>query len=180
MGVDRSAVIIGAGIMGASIAHQLARRGYDVTVIDKGAAAGAGSTSAPSAVIRFSYSTWDGVALAWESNVHWQHWREHLGMTHEAGLAKVHRVGMLGLDTPDRDRGPVLRPRDNAGIPYELWDAAAIRTHFPALDPAAYFPPKSPSDPDFWADATAAIGGYFSPDSGFVDDPQLAAHNLMA
>ena len=39
------AVVIGAGVIGASIALELARGGRSVIVVDKGPAPGAGSTS---------------------------------------------------------------------------------------------------------------------------------------
>ncbi len=61
------AVVIGAGVIGSSIALQLKRLGHDVTVVERNSAAGMGSTSASSAVVRFNYSTFDAVALSWES-----------------------------------------------------------------------------------------------------------------
>jgi glycine/D-amino acid oxidase-like deaminating enzyme len=39
-------VVIGAGVVGSSIALELARSGRDVLVLDKGGGAGLGSTSA--------------------------------------------------------------------------------------------------------------------------------------
>ncbi|MDA3009783.1 MAG: FAD-dependent oxidoreductase, partial [Actinomycetota bacterium] len=51
------AVIIGAGVIGTAVTHELSRRGWRTLTVDKGPAAGFGSTSASSAVIRFSYST---------------------------------------------------------------------------------------------------------------------------
>lgn len=59
--------IIGAGIVGSSTALELSRRGLDVLVVDKAGGAGMGSTSASSAIIRFNYSTFAGVAVSWES-----------------------------------------------------------------------------------------------------------------
>jgi sarcosine oxidase subunit beta len=59
------AVVIGAGVMGCSVAHALAADGWRVCVVERGPAAGCGSTSASSAVIRYNYSTWTGVAAAW-------------------------------------------------------------------------------------------------------------------
>ena len=61
-------VVIGGGVMGASIALELSKNGRKVVVLDKGGAPGAGSTSASSAIIRFTYSNFnsskaDGVAL---------------------------------------------------------------------------------------------------------------------
>ena len=61
------AVVIGAGVMGCSIAFELAKSGRTVRVIDAGPAPGAGSTSSSSAIIRFHYSTRDGVTASWES-----------------------------------------------------------------------------------------------------------------
>jgi len=70
------AVVIGAGVIGSSIALQLKRLGHDVTVIDRNSAAGMGSTSASSAVVRFNYSTFDAVALSWESYFLWKEFKE--------------------------------------------------------------------------------------------------------
>ncbi|MEI8241056.1 MAG: FAD-dependent oxidoreductase, partial [Actinomycetota bacterium] len=55
------AVVIGAGVIGSSVALELARGGRKVIVVDKGPSAGAGSTSSSSAIIRFCYSTPDAV-----------------------------------------------------------------------------------------------------------------------
>jgi sarcosine oxidase subunit beta len=51
------AVVIGAGVIGAAVALELARGGRSVVVLDKGPGVGAGSTSASSAIIRFSSRT---------------------------------------------------------------------------------------------------------------------------
>ena len=48
-------VIIGAGVVGASIALELQRSGRKVLDVDKGESVGGGSTSASSALIRFNY-----------------------------------------------------------------------------------------------------------------------------
>ncbi|MFM8205321.1 MAG: FAD-dependent oxidoreductase, partial [Actinomycetales bacterium] len=48
-------VVIGAGVIGSSIALQLSRNGNEVIVIERNSAAGMGSTSASSAVVRFNY-----------------------------------------------------------------------------------------------------------------------------
>lgn len=56
-------------------------------------AAGHGSTSASSAVVRFNFSTLQGVALAWEARHCWEHWAEHLGTTRDAAVAHYQRAG---------------------------------------------------------------------------------------
>ena len=58
-------VIAGAGIIGLSIAWQLARRSrLRIAVFEKGAAVGEGSTGASSAICRVRYSTDEMLQLA--------------------------------------------------------------------------------------------------------------------
>jgi sarcosine oxidase subunit beta len=172
-------VVVGAGVIGCGVALELARAGRRVLVLDKGAGAGAGSTSASSAIVRFSYSTWEGVALSWESKHGWEKWRDHLGVDDPSGIARFHRVGGLQLDVPGSGRERVLALFDRVGVPYEVWDAQTLAQRIPALDTGRYHPPKPVDDEAFWADADGRVGGCWTPDAGFVDDPQLAAHNLM-
>ena len=72
-------VVVGAGVMGASIALELQRSGRTVVVVDKGDAVGSGSTSSSSAVVRFNFSTLAAVTAAWESAHRWGAWADHLG-----------------------------------------------------------------------------------------------------
>jgi sarcosine oxidase subunit beta len=174
-------VIIGAGVMGCSIALQMARAGQRPIVLDKGRAAGAGSTSASSALIRFNYSALDAVRLAWESGQLWQRWDDFLGAPDELGHARFIRTGMLVLDSPATALGRVQGHFDEVGIPYEQLDASALHARFAVLDLGRYLPPRRLDDPAFWDDATGAeLTAYITPDAGFVDDPMLAAHNMMA
>jgi sarcosine oxidase subunit beta len=169
-------VVIGAGVIGSSIALELTRAGRDVVVVDKAGGIGHGSTSASSAIIRFNYSTWSGVALAWESLHCWTSWAEHLGYDDPDGLARFERTGMLLLNGGDSCGTTALF--DRAGIPWESWDAAEIGRRLPHLDPGAYGPPKPVDSDAFYDDANGTVSGLFTPDAGFVNDPQLAAHNL--
>ena len=175
-----SPLIIGGGVMGCSIAFHMARAGHRPLVVDKGPAAGAGSTSASSALIRFNYSALDAVKLAWESAQLWQRWPEFLGVTDELGHARLIRTGMLVLDSPATALERVQRHFDEVGVPYERLDAAALHTRFGALDLGRFLPPHRVDDPAFWTDATGPeMTAYLTPDAGFVNDPTLAAHNLM-
>ena len=171
-------VVIGAGVIGSSIALALARTGRRVVVVDKAGGPGHGSTSASSAIVRFNYSTRDGVALAWESKHCWEQWADHLGHADEAGLASFRRTGLVMLDVPVAPRAPVLALFDDVGVPYEQWDAATLRSRVPGLEPGRFWPPKRVDDDAFWADAEGELGAFFTPDAGYVDDPMLAAHNL--
>ena len=171
-------IVIGAGVLGSSIALELARAGRSVVAVDRGPGAGTGSTSASSAVVRFNYSTWTGVVAAWESKHLWEKWSDFLGVVGDEPVSRFVRTGGLLLESPGQDRAKVLALFDRAGVPYEEWDADTIRTRIPQLDPGRYFPPKRPSDDAFWDDADGELTGCWTPDSGFIDDPQLAAVNL--
>lgn len=172
-------VVIGGGIMGCSIALELARKGRSPVVLDKGPGPGAGSTSASSAIIRFNYSTPDAVKLSWESAQMWKQWREHLGVADELGTARFVRTGLLVLDSPATPLSTVRALFDAAGVPYEALDPAQLRVRYPDLDVGRYFPPKPVDSDAFWADNDGELGAYLTPDAGFIDDPALAAHNLM-
>ena len=115
---------------------------------------------------------------AWESKHLWEKWGDHLGLPEGEPVCGFVRTGGLTLESPGQDRAKVLALFDRAGVPYEEWDADTIRHRLPQLDPGRHFPPKRPSDDAFWDDADGKLGGCWTPDSGFVDDPQLAAVNL--
>lgn len=172
-------VVVGAGIIGCSVAYALARGGRSVLVVDRNPGPGQGSTSASSAIVRFNYSTFAGVATAWESHWSWLAWEEHLGgRDDDGGLAAFWRTGSLCLEAPTMNTGRVLSLFDQVGVPYEQLDAAELRTAYPWLDPARHYPPKPVTSDEFWAEPEGQLGGYVTPDSGFVDDPGYAAHNL--
>ena len=171
-------VVVGAGVIGSSIALELARDGLSVAVVDKAGAPGQGSTSASSAVIRFNYSTWDGIATAWEAKHCWEKWSDHLGGVDDAGMARFHRVGKAFLDVDIAPMDKVLVMFDRAGIPYEVWDADELARRIPGVDAGRFFPPKRIDDPTFWEDTDRRLGALWTPDAGFVDDPALAAVNL--
>ncbi|MER7753835.1 FAD-dependent oxidoreductase [Kitasatospora sp. NPDC097643] len=172
------AVVVGAGVIGAAVALELARTGRQVVVLDKAGAAGHGSTSASSAIIRFNYSTFAGVATAWEAQHLWTRWPEHLHLPNDRPLAVFHRTGAVVLDAPGADPAATAALFDRAGVRYERWDAAALRRHLPGIDAGRYWPPKSVDDETFFAAPTGELGALYTPDAGFVDDPQLAAQNL--
>jgi sarcosine oxidase, subunit beta len=173
------AIVIGTGIIGAAVAYELALTGLRVVSVDRLGDVGSGSTSSSSSIVRFHYSTFEGVAASWEAKFGWETWRDYLGAPREETLARLLRAGCLILDgSTERDR--VLSLFGQVGVPYQCWDAETIRQQVPGLDPGRYGPPKPVTDDAFWADADGELGAYFTPDAGFIDDPQLAARNLMA
>ncbi|SEP47050.1 NAD(P)/FAD-dependent oxidoreductase [Amycolatopsis saalfeldensis] len=177
--MSADAVVVGAGVIGSAIALELARAGRRVVVLDRAGGAGLGSTSASSAVVRYNFSTLAGVTAAWEAHFCWASWREHLG--HDVGdLARFERSGLVMLDVDAAPRTGWLPLFDQVGVPYEEWDSATLVERVPGLDPGRYWPPRRIDDDRFWADAPGTLGGVYTPDAGYVTDPQLAAQNLAA
>lgn len=178
MTTSADVVVVGAGVIGCSTALELARSGHSVVVVDKFGGPGQGSTSASSAVIRFNYSTLAGVAASWEAKHCWEAWRDHLRAVDAQAVAKFHRTGMVFLDVEVAPRERFLPLFDEVGIPYEVWDPDTLARRVRGIDVGRYWPPKRTDDDDFWTSASRRLGGVWSPDAGFVDDPQLAAINL--
>ncbi len=175
------ALVVGAGVIGASTALELAKTGRRVVVVDMLPGPGQGSTSASSTIVRFNYSTVDGIAAAWEAGQHWLHWADHLEHAADAGpLARLQQTGVVMLDVPIVPKKRVLDMFDEIGVRYEDWDAATLATRVPGIDPGRFWPPKRLEDEAFWADPEGQLGAFYNPDGGFVDDPQLAAMNLAA
>ncbi|MFT5977979.1 MAG: sarcosine oxidase subunit beta [Candidatus Azotimanducaceae bacterium] len=178
---EYDAIVIGAGVIGGAVAYELARRGHRTLNIDKGPGAGYGSTSASSAVVRFSYSTETGVAAAWDGMHYWRNWAEYLGAPDESGYAKLVQCGMVLLIQGEEGHHNRVMPLwDRLGVPYEYWDHTELEQRLPTFDLDLYGPPSRSTDDDFWKEAHGTmVGALFSPDAGYVDDPQLAAHNLQ-
>ena len=171
------AIVIGAGVIGCSIAFEMAAKGYEVIAVDKAQGPGQGSTSASSAVVRFNYSTFDAVALAWESFHCWKNWPEHLGKKQER-YSKMIDVGVVMLDAPVISGEKTSQLFDAVGIPYEVWNSTDLSKNVTGIDAGKYWPPKKLDDDGFWEDAKEPLGAIFTPNGGYIDDPLLATENL--
>ncbi len=174
------AVIIGAGVIGSAAAFELAQRGHRTLSVDKLPAAGFGSTSNSCAIVRFSYSTHEGVAMSYEGLHYWLDWPRYLGVDDPRGLIGFNQCGTMLVKREGGHHEKVVPLLHRLGIPYEDWDVATMIERAPILDPGAYGPPKRPEDDAFWDEPDSQIlGGIFTPESGYVSDPQLSAHNLQ-
>ncbi len=181
MSATYDAILIGAGIIGCSIARELARRGWKTLNVDKLPAAGYGSTSFSSALIRTHYSTLEGTAMAHEGSFAWRNWEDYIGVEDERGLAQFRQTGCLVMDA---GRNPQVKTwtalSDRLGIPWQEWSREEILRKLPFVDLASYAPAKTLDDPAFGESNGGDIeNAVFFPLAGYVSDPQLAAHNIQ-
>ncbi len=174
------AVVVGAGVIGAATAFELGRRGHRVLCVDKQPAAGFGSTINSCAIVRFSYSTHNGVAMAYEGLHYWLDWPQYLETGDELGLIEYRQCGQLMLREPGGHWQKVLPHFDALNIEYETWTGEELTGRLPIVDTGLFGPPSRPDDPGFWDDAHGRIdGAVYVPEAGYVSDPQLATHNLQ-
>src|SRR5579885_2645698 len=165
------AVIIGAGVIGAATAFELAKRGYRTLSIDKLPAAGYGPTSNSCSIVRAHYSSWDGVAMAYEGFSYWDDWPDYLEVQDDAGTAKYVKCGTLLLKSDHGHHEKVLPHYDTIGIPYEEWSHEEVRERAPFLDLHAYWPPSRPDEDSFWEEREKELdGAIYTSGSGYVND----------
>lgn len=174
-------IIIGAGITGASIAYELAKKGYRPLVVDKLPAAGCGSTSSTCAIIRTHYSTLEGTAVAYESSFFWNNWAKYLNRETQKDLARFIQTGAVVFNKKDFDWSNYIKHHDTLKIPYERWTREQLVRRMPHFVDDSYFPPKRPDDPDFFNRPVDKIDPVvlFFPGNGYINDPQLSVENIQ-
>ncbi|MDR2378877.1 MAG: FAD-binding oxidoreductase [Bifidobacteriaceae bacterium] len=178
MAPTSDAIVIGAGIVGASTAYQLAKTGRRVTLVDKAAGPGYGSSSASSGVIRFEYTLPTSVIVAWEASHMWADLRSYLGAGEDEGLARFHRNGKIMVDCPAFPRSVLRAHFDDIGIDYEEWDADELERRIAGIDAGRFHPPKPIDSEAFWDEPDGRVGAVYTPQAGFIDDPRLACENF--
>ena len=174
------AIIIGAGVIGAAVAFELAKRGYKTLNIDKLPAAGYGPTSNSCSIVRAHYSSWDGVAMAYEGFAYWKDWPNYLDFEDERGFAKYMDCGTVLFKSKTGHHEKVLEHYRELEVEFEDWDTEMLAERVPYYDVHAFWPPRRPDDEVFWQKAEEELpGAIYTPGSGYVNDPQLASHNLQ-
>ena len=174
------AIVIGAGIIGSAVAFELAKKGYSTLNLDKLPASGYGSTSNSCAIVRAHYSTYDGVAMAYEGFSYWKDWPGYLDAEDERGHALYIQCGTVLFMLEGGHHEKVLPLFDQVDVPYEIWDNETMAKRVPFFEHGTHGDPCRPEDDRFWAEPEGElIGALFTPDSGYVSDPQLATHNLQ-
>jgi len=150
------AIIIGAGVMGASIAFHLAERGNKVAVLDRKVAA-SGATGHSSGLVRMHYD------LAVESELtfvgyknYFSNWRERVGG--ECGFQQTGFMQIAKREHEDKLRGNVAN-QQKIGINTSVISAADVQKLIPdflthQFDYAAYEPDSG------YADATLTTNSF--------------------
>jgi glycine/D-amino acid oxidase-like deaminating enzyme len=159
--------VIGAGVVGASVAFHLAERGAKTLVLDRGGPA-AGSTARSGALIRAHYPTSLEADLAWESlTEYFEPWNERVGGG--CGFTRTGFAYLVGEQNADALRFNVALQR-GVGVETELVGPDELRDIEPALRAegvalAAYEPRGGYADPAATAvgflRAAQALGGRF-------------------
>ena len=124
-------VIVGGGVIGASIAHHLATKGVtDVVVLERDTL-GSGSTSRNAGGIRLQFSTEINVRLSQLSIEKIERFADEIGVDPD-----LHQVGYLFLITTDDDAAVFERSLElwrRLGVPAERVDRDGVRALFPEV-----------------------------------------------
>jgi len=182
MNKKADAIIIGAGVIGSSVAFELAKRGYKTLNIDKLPTSGYGSTSNSCAIVRAHYSTWDGVAMAYEGFFYWDDWENYLGVEDERGIIKYMKTGSIMFKLQGEDHSKKsLKFFEEIGVEHEIWDLEKLKERMPIYSHDQFDGTTRPDDDEHFFDKTGKKieGAIFTPGSGYVSDPQLSSHNLQ-
>jgi sarcosine oxidase, subunit beta len=181
MNHNYDAIIIGSGIIGCCIAYEMAKKGFKTLNVDKLGAAGMGSTGGSCAIVRFHYSTPQGVAMAREGYFYWLDWPKYLQERDPTGMAWYRNTGALVVKTPHNNQlEKVKASLDEVGVGYLDLDADGIKTYLPNADLRKYFPQKWISDSEFGTPTGDKIdGALWIPESGYISDPTLSTHNVQ-
>ena len=168
-------VIAGAGIIGLSIAWQLARRSkLRIAVIEKGAGVGEGSTGASSAICRVRYSVDETLLLARDGIHAYRQWREFTGLSEPA--AEFHQDGVLWMPGKDRDWADAEHRRmQSFGIPSDVLDDEGMAERFPALSTCTLAPDIETGEPH---ECEGGSRNLFEAEGGHVD-PMAALSDLL-
>jgi glycine/D-amino acid oxidase-like deaminating enzyme len=130
-------VVVGAGIIGASIAYQLARHGAgEVLAVDKGKGPAEGSTGASSSICRCRYTNSEVVRLAFHGQESYGNWAAFTGLDEpRSGLHRVGVVWMMGESAVkvETDAAKLV----GQGVAAEAIDPDRLAELFPSISPCA-------------------------------------------
>lgn len=149
------AIIIGAGVIGTSIAFHLAKHGLKPMILER-KQVGFGATGSSSGLVRMHYDLELESRLAWESFQYFRNWSERVG-----GECGFRRTGFLHIEPPqhrEKLRANVEMHK-KIGIPTEVITGDEVKKlapHFNTddIEIAAYEPESG------YADATLTANSF--------------------
>ncbi len=150
------AIVIGAGVMGASIAFHLAERGLKVVILERKVTA-SGATGHSSGLVRMHYDLVAESELTFKSyQIYFSNWKDRVG-----GDCGFQQTGFLQIARREHEaklRGNVAN-QQKIGINTSVIDVGEVRRLFPDLitehfDYAAYEPDSG------YADATLTTNSF--------------------
>lgn len=150
------AIVIGAGVMGASLAFHLAERGLKTAVLERRVSA-SGATGHSSGLVRMHYDLAAESALTFVSyKNYFSNWKERVGG--DCGFINTGFLQIAKREHEDKLRGNVAN-QQRIGINTSVISAAEVRELFPDLvtehfDYAAYEPDSG------YADATLTTNSF--------------------
>ena len=126
-------VVVGSGIIGSSIAYQLARHGVPgVVALDKGAGPAEGSTGASSSICRCRYTHPQVVRLAYHGQEAYGNWPAFTGL--DSPRSGLHRVGVLWLLGDSREKvGADADKLSSQGVKSESIGPDQLSDWFPSV-----------------------------------------------
>ena len=167
-------VVVGAGIIGASITQQLAIRGADVVAFDKGAGSAEGSTGASSSICRCRYTHPEVVRLAHQGQQAYGNWPDFTRL--DEVRAGLHRTGVLWMmgETVSEVTASAEKLRSQ-GVDAEVLGPSEVRRLFPSLSTCAEPLDMTAEVEHECRDGEAFL---FEPGGGYVD-PAGANQDLI-
>ncbi|MCB1246208.1 MAG: FAD-binding oxidoreductase [Acidimicrobiia bacterium] len=125
--------IVGGGIIGMSVAYQVARRSpMSVAVFEKGVGLGDGSTGGSSGITRQRYTTTESIRIARDGNRIWRNWGDYVGSANPNG--RFHPVGVLWMVDDDPAKvAEDFRRMAAEGVDVAELGADDLAEAFPAL-----------------------------------------------
>ena len=129
-------VVVGAGIIGSSIAYQLSRHDIGVIALDKGMGPAEGSTGASSSICRCRYTQPEVVRLAFHGQEALGNWSEFTGL--KDTRSDLHRVGVLWMMGETIEKVEADRARlHSEGVDADALGPDDVTALFPALSNCA-------------------------------------------
>ncbi|PSQ58956.1 MAG: FAD-dependent oxidoreductase [Halobacteriales archaeon SW_9_67_25] len=150
------AVVVGGGIIGVSSAYYLARRGVDVTVLER-ASVGAGNTGRANGGIRAQFSSPVSVALSNESIAVWEDFEEGFGV--DIGYRRPGYMFLLREESTAEQFRENVTAQNRLGVPSEFLTPEEAAEHCPGLR-AEQFCGATYSPTDGFADPNLALQGF--------------------